>query len=358
MKRLSIKQKRRLIRLSLKREKRYKNRSAKHTSDNWILLPVPEQIGMHPKHVGLLTSLIERLYEKASGNSVRIRLDFSKTAKMYSDGTLYLLACLSDFHSRFTRCRLSMIPPTDTIVEQVLHQTGIAALLGRRKQFDSDKFHRSVRYWYTAHGNNVNLENAKDIFNSFEGSLTPELSRSIYKGVSEAMTNCAHHAYEGLNLEISCKKWWMFSREDKANGELQVVFCDLGIGIPKSLFRESEDVADDWLSRLKNFLAQHMAGGKADDDALKIKAAIEIGRTRTKLQHRGKGLKQMVSTLDEIGGGKAFVEIISGNGLFRHVTRNKKSVEKGLPLSHNKKTSVRGTMIHWSIPLPNHEDAS
>lgn len=56
--------------------------------------------------------------------------------------------------------------------------------------------------------------------------------------------------------------------------------------------------------------------------------------------------------------GKAFVEIISGNGLFRHVTRNKKSVEKGLPLSHNKKTSVRGTMIHWSIPLPNHEDAS
>ena len=132
----------------------------------------------------------------------------------------------------------------------------------------------------------------------------------------------------------------------------------MGIGIPKSLFRESEDVADDWLSRLKNFLAQHMAGGKADDDALKIKAAIEIGRTRTKLQHRGKGLKQMVSTLDEIGGGKAFVEIISGNGLFRHVTRNKKSVEKGLPLSHNKKTSVRGTMIHWSIPLPNHEDAS
>lgn len=75
------------------------------------------------------------------------------------------------------------------------------------------------------------------------------------------------------------------------------------------------------------------------------------------LQDSLEKIKPLQQSIDE-SGGKAFVEIISGNGLFRHVTRNKKSVEKGLPLSHNKKTSVRGTMIHWSIPLPNHEDAS
>lgn len=147
----------------------------------------------------------------------------------------------------------------------------------------------------------------------------------------------------------------MFSREDATSGKLQVVFCDLGIGIPKSLFRESDQVSDGWLDRLRNWIARHVEGGKADDDALKIRAAIEIGRTRTKLQHRGKGLKQMVSTLDQIGDGDATVEIISGNGIYRHRSRNKKVVEKALPLSDNRKTAIRGTLIHWSVPLPKRE---
>ena len=258
-----------------------------------------------------------------------------------------------DLAARFPNCRFSMVMPSETRVEQVLYQVGIAALLGRRKHFDSASFHHSVRHWYVAHGHDVNLENAENIFNSFEGRLTPELSRSIYAGVSEAMTNCAHHAYE--DLSSPCRKWWMFSREDATSGKLQVVFCDLGIGIPKSLFRESDQVSDGWLDRLRNWIANHVEGGKADDDALKIKAAIEIGRTRTKLQHRGKGLKQMVSTLDQIGDGDASVEIISGNGMYRHRSRNKKVVENAFPLSHNRKTAIRGTLINWSVPLPKRE---
>lgn len=353
MKRLGIKGRLRLMRLSAYQLKRRKNRTGRRSAADWLSLYVPEHVGLHPKYAGLLTELIRRLYELAENGTLRLRLDFSKTEKMYSDGTLYLTACLNDLVERFPNCRFSMRMPSETRVEQVLYQVGIAKFLGRRKSVDSSTFHHSVRHWYVAHGHDVNLENAENIFNSFEGKLTPELSRSIYAGVSEAMTNCAHHAYEDLSLP--CRKWWMFSREDATSGKLQVVFCDLGIGIPKSLFRESDQVSDGWLDRLKKFLASHIALGRRNDDALKIEAAIKIGRTRTKLQHRGKGLKQMVSTLDQIGEGDALVEIISGNGMYRHCAKNKKVVEKALPLSDNRKTAIRGTLIHWSVPLPKRE---
>ena len=354
MKRLNPKQRLYLMRCAAYRIRRRKGRLKKQqAAADWLCLCVPEHVTLQPDYVKLLTEMVEKLYEKAAIENRRIRLDFSKTAKMYSDGTLYLTACLNDLAVRYPSCRFSMVAPSDAVVEQVLYQVGIAALLGRRRRFDSAKFHKSVRHWHVAHGNDVNLENAKNIFDSFEGRLTPVLSRSIYAGVSEAMTNCAHHAYEGQDITSSCRKWWMFSREDADSGQLQVVFCDLGIGIPKSLFRDSEQVAEGWPDTLKNWIAKHVAGGKADDDSLKIKAAIEIGKTRTKLQHRGKGLKQMVSTLDEIGSGDAFVEIISGGGLYRHHAKNRKAVEKAFPLSHNKKIAIRGTMIHWSVPLPN-----
>lgn len=356
MKRLNEKRRLYLMRCSRYQLKKRRNivKKQKRFID-WFILSVPERVGLHPKYVRLVAVLIERLYEKVENGCSRIRLDFSKTEKMYSDGTLYLTACLNDLVERFPNCHFSMVAPSETRVEQVLYQVGIAKLLGRMKSFDSSAFHHSVRHWHVAHGYDVNLENAENIFDSFQGRLTPELSRSIYAGVSEAMTNCMHHAYEGENLPDACRKWWMFSREDATSGRLQVVFCDLGIGIPKSLFRESDQVKKDWFDRLKKFLASHIALGRRNDDALKIEAAIEIGQTRTKLQHRGKGLKQMVSTLDQIGEGDALVEIISGNGMYRHCAENKKVVEKALPLSDNRKTAIRGTLIHWSVPLPKRE---
>lgn len=354
MKHLTIKQKKRLIRIAKYRLKRQKCHASKKSLGSFYLVSVPEYISFLPDHITILINFIEKLYFSARTYQ-RLRMDFSKTKKMYSDGTLYLLACLDNIRQTYPNMCLSMKLPVDPIVEQVLYQVGIASLMGRRKSFDSNTFHKTVRYWYAAHGENVNLSRAENIFNACNGTLTPELSKSVYAGVSEAMTNCVHHAYEGLDIPESGRKWWMFSREDDSTGRLQVVFCDLGIGIPRSLYRNSEKVAQGWWDNLKTWLAKQVEDGKAADDALKIKAAIEIGTTRTKLQHRGKGLKQMVSILDEMGRGEAFVEIISGNGRYTRRSKGEKAVEKAMPLSQNRDTAIRGTMIHWSIPLQNRE---
>lgn len=148
------------------------------------------------------------------------------------------------------------------------------------------------------------------------------------------------------------RKWWLFSREDK--GELHVVFCDLGIGIPRSLFREDEKVARDWMERLKSWLAERVTDWHQADDALKIKAAVEIGQTRTGLPHRGKGLKQMVGFLDAVGNNAAKVTIYSGSGVYRRMPKKGKQLEFLHALS-DKETTITGTMISWSIPLPDKE---
>lgn len=369
MKRLSTKHKQRLCRLMKYRQRQdfLKRRLALHAKQKRekygqiCCIPAPSCFALTMGKTSPLIHFIEKLECAAKSKKYgRIEIDFMPTQKMVSDGTLYFLANLETLRRRFSHLSFGMHLPSDAIVMQVLQQVGIARLLGRQKKFDKSSFHESVKDWHVASGKKVNAEDAADIFNSFEGKITPELQRSVYTGITEAMTNCHHHAYDGLNLPEDEQKWWLFSREVVKLGirELQVVFCDLGIGIPASLYRDSEQVDKSWWHRLADWFRQHNASEHKPDDALKIKAAIEIGATRTKMSHRGKGLKQMVGILDQLGNNKSQVEIFSGSGLYRHANKNGKAIELTLPLTKNKTQSIRGTLIYWSIPLSNKETAS
>lgn len=100
-------------------------------------------------------------------------------------------------------------------------------------------------------------------------------------------------------------------------------------------------------------MAQHIPVGQKPGDALKIKAAIEIGRSRTKLSNRGKGLQQMVGILDTLGNNAAKVTIYSGRGVYRRTPKNGNTPEFLYKLDDRRKQpGIRGTLIYWSIPLP------
>lgn len=362
MKRLSLKRKQRLCRLMKYRRRRdfLKRRiglQAKQKREKYgeiCCIPAPLCFSLPTRKSSPLVQFIEKLECAAqSGIYGRIEIDFTSTEKMVSDGTLYFLANLETLRRRFSHLSFGMRSPSDAIVMQVLQQVGIARLLGRQKKFDKSSFNASVKDWHVASGKKVNAADAANIFNSFDGKITPELQRSVYTGITEAMTNCHHHAYDGLNLPEDEQKWWLFSREVEKQGvrELQVVFCDLGIGIPASLYRQSEQVDKGWWHRLADWFRQNNASDHQPNDALKIRAAIEIGATRTKMTHRGKGLKQMVGILDQLGNNKSRVDIFSGSGLYRRINKKGEPIELTLPLTNDKTQSIRGTLIHWSIPL-------
>lgn len=335
--------------LSRERAKRRKN------GGSIKIIQAPIYFCLSAQHIKPLFNFIEQLKRVTQiAEIAHIRIDFSRTEKMISNGTLYFLAVLDSLKMRYPKKRFSMVRPSDPIVEQVLQQIGVNNLLNASNRLNPKDFHKTVRHWCVASGTNVDASNADNVFTQCSGILTPELCKSVYTGVTEAMTNCVHHAYDDFDIPREEQKWWLFSRE--YNNELQVIFCDLGMGIPRSLYRQTDKVDNSWWDNLKTFLQQYKLNGRSINDGLKIKAAIEIGQTRTRKENRGLGLKQMVSNLDDLSSNQSKVEIISGSGIYRRQSAKQANPEYVSFLSEQKNIMIQGTLIYWCIPLSSQQD--
>lgn len=154
----------------------------------------------------------------------------------------------------------------------------------------------------------------------------------IYDGLIEALKNSKHHAYTDPDqwFGVQPGTWFMTGSYDRDAKQLTAAVFDVGVGIPATLPRSGV-----W-EHLRPFLS---LGGHSDD-ANMIAAAMEYGRTRTKLEGRGKGLPIMMRLLDHHQG---YLRIVSGKGEAMYDSLTKK-IEK---TSHAE--SIGGTLIEWSI---------
>jgi len=289
-----------------------------------------------------LTAFLDRIRNVTIGQSREAFIDFSDTERLGPGGTLLFLAEID----RIKRARrgerlLSCNFPRNRIVEQVLQQVGILDILGRKARLVESRFGETVRHWRFATGNSVEGEKVEPFVGPLDGRLAASLTDGLYVGLTEAMTNCSQHAYEehrqdGIETTPDLRRWWMFSQEK--DGLLSVAFCDLGMGIPRSL-----DVSRQWdksvvasiLSRL-NFTSR--------TEANLIRAAMELRKTRTQLSHRGKGLPQILDVVREAASG--FLQIHSNRGMFHYNAASDKEILEDFP------QSIRGTLILWELPLP------
>jgi hypothetical protein len=227
------------------------------------------------------------------------------------------------------RCKRPRVPRID----QVLQQIGLYDRLGMTVDIVPDD--ETVMYWHPATGVLSDGETGGSLLEQYQGRLADGISKGLYDGIVEAMTNTLHHAYIGeigrtLKRGLG-NRWWMLSQE--RDGFLTVAICDLGIGIPRSLFR-SGTFSRSAISSLWQTL-------KLDrSDASAIKVALQLGKTRTGQPGRGKGLSEIVDAvrLSEDGG----VLILSNKGLFTSA--------KGKDYSSNASLSIRGTLIQWMVP--------
>jgi len=260
-----------------------------------------------------------------------IILDFSATEKLFPDGTLLFLAELRRM-MRHTKGRHSIrcVLPSNDKVCQVFEQIGLWNLLGVKSPAvpkDDDVVH-----WRFAHGHQVEGQRYEDVLSDFDGEIAPDIQESLFKGITEAMTNVINHAYllerqDGCGLEHE-KEWWMFSQ--LKDDLLIVVFCDLGAGIPRTLPLQRKEL---WAKLTRN--------GRASDSSA-IENAVKDSTSRTGLHHRGKGLNQIYSTATENPGSE--VAVFSNFGAFG---RSK----TGKVVRINYDGSIMGTLIHWNIPL-------
>ncbi|MDB0572207.1 hypothetical protein LBW59_15710 [Ralstonia solanacearum] len=283
----------------------------------------------------LLLGALAQLRDVVIRRRRKVVLDFARTQKMYSEGTLLFLAEVRRL-IRYSdgAANLSALVPANRKVAQVLEQIGFFRLLGVACPVQPED--DDVIYWRHAHGQSVDGAKYEDVLSEYDGQIAESLQKMLYKGVSEAMTNVVNHAYlaprkDGLAWETE-RDWWLFSQEK--DGVLSIVFCDLGAGIPGTLPARKPEL---WRRIV-------MQGRHRDGSA--IKYAVHDSVTRTRQSHRGKGLGQIVSVIKDLPG--AQVAIYSNAGaILRRPTGGTKVTEYA--------DSILGTLINWMIPLPSKE---
>jgi hypothetical protein len=109
---------------------------------------------------------------------------------------------------------------------------------------------------------------------------------------------------------------------------------DQGVGIPSTLPKNySMEMINSALSLLKIIQPQ---------DGEMIQAAMQIGRSRTRLVHRGKGLADLRGFVERAGSGS--LRILSGKGYYEYFADGREKVQ-------NMGASLGGTLIQWRVPL-------
>jgi len=302
----------------------------------FVRITAPERmnIGGNQDRAGT-TSFLSQIRKHSGKPDVGIHLDFANTLLMFPSGAVLLIAELDRAFGMGTKKnQIKISPPADNVVDEVLQQIGIYERLGISRPVKPQS--ENVIHWRAATG--VLSEGAKgnSIIEGHEGRLADGISKGLYSGIVEAMTNTIHHAYIGpiggrLKFGIG-KRWWMLSQE--RDGVLTIAICDLGIGISKSLPRSKtysfESVKKLWKTlRLDN------------SDKSAILVAIELGKTRTGQKGRGRGLAEIVEAVNLSAKGSVYIASNKGAASFNK-TKNS---------AFNHSRSIRGTLIHWQVPV-------
>lgn len=264
-------------------------------------------------------------------------LNFSETVRMTAPATLLLTAELDRIKrllgdDMWVKIKWS----DDPIVNQVLQQVGVAELCKQADDTPNEYlFDESVKHWRFATGVRMS-DVAGRALERFEGRITEKLQSGLWKGVSEALVNSVEHAYLepreiGQRFDDETR-WWMFSQE--RDGELTVVVCDLGIGIPRSLpIRWGMDQIRDVLIKF----------GIHKPDLAAVRGALTLGETRTGQENRGRGLPQIWQDLKDLGA-RGILILSNRASLFWNGRKQSES-------SHEFNDSIGGTMIAWTVPI-------
>jgi hypothetical protein len=261
-----------------------------------------------------------------------VGIDFLHSRAARSDGMLLFYAELyALLHEQPVRRKIFVRESRNRKLNGVLKQVGLFQLCGHRCKVTP--YGADVVTWRSATGVDVEGERYDHILGEYDGQLTESLRNGLYDGMVEAMTNCVHHAYlkprfsefENRSRE---KRWWMFSTE--RDGLLSMVFCDLGCGIPRTL-----------VTRQPNLWQRLTSLGRDVADELAIKEAIEESRSRTNLEHRGKGLSQLVTAAQESVAGEML--LYSNGGAYWQRGSTVTSIAY--------KESISATLVSWTVGL-------
>ncbi len=308
-------------------------------------IPLPPKFSLDGYH-GEVMAFITRFRELAIRDKQWVYADFRTLREVGPAGAL-LLAAELDRWRRLRDFRMHVVKSKswDQNVCRLFDEMGLFDLLdvdnppsfGQSDEADI-KFVR-FRSDNTALG-----DKAKQLRSAIESIAGPVPEASnLYRALTEAMSNVSNHAYpEGESYEIPIlkKQWWMAGSYSQPDRRLTIMFYDQGVGIPVTLPRKhTREKINGILDKL----------GLKDDDGARIRAAMELHRSRTDLDNRGYGLFRDIRNYTKlVDDGR--MRILSGTGeyIFRPQETDRKQREQ--IISHP--IDIGGTLIQWEVCLP------
>ncbi|WP_395026284.1 hypothetical protein [Comamonas odontotermitis] len=268
----------------------------------------------------------------------RIRLLFQQLRSISSEALIYLLGQIHLLQEKHGKQNLTGCYPKSRKIEHLLNESGFFGLLNIKKRKVAGKKTGSTRFITYKTGNKLQCEDIPKIRNELFGDdfeMPSHVKKEVYRALSEAMANVGEHAY--ANKAVSAKslhgRWWIGASMSLRKNIFSLTFYDAGVGIPKTLPRRyNMELIRQALSVLPLI---------DPDDGAMIHAAVELGRTRTGKENRGKGLLDLHRLIDKINDGK--LTIISRQGWYKY-----------RPLRHQSGPMtgfLEGTLISWELPL-------
>lgn len=296
-----------------------------------LCAPVEVSIWKHDHRSQLIKMLTLTRQYLVDGH--RVSLDFSRTQRAYSVGTILLYAELHRL-SRLFANKIKIVPPVNGRTNQAFKQIGLYKTLNQKVDIEIN--HDTVVHWRSVHGFTNNAEAIGHALTEYSNCLEQKDIKILFGGTTEAMINSEEHAYiqkraDKLDGQSTYKDWWMFSQLKE--GKLTVVMCDLGAGIPNTFPIKHKDR----FQKLKAIISH-------PKDSQIILEAVGYGQSRTGKEYRGKGLPQIIDSIQKIGK-NSIVMIDSNRGrvLYKH------GQEKPVDINYN--DSIMGTIISWEAPI-------
>lgn len=225
-------------------------------------------------------------------------------------------------------------------VRTYFHQAGLFELLGIAPQIteceESAEALQAVRF---VRGRSVRGEIGARLRDRVEALCGQRIGprTTVYEAISEAIAN-TRHAYPrnmGIWPTKATGQWWAAGTWNSETNVVSLQLYDQGVGIPATLPR-----SEHWSDIFARFGGDKLHPERSADRL--ITAALEVGRTSTGEQGRGKGLAEMTAWIDKLGNG--FLRIMSGRGT---VSYSAGGVVSGV----TRKVPFFGTLIEWEIEL-------
>ena len=313
-----------------------------------ISLPVQMNFSTHYEVTAATILAIRSLtdHRRTSFGGRRLaRVEFRNLTRISTSAALVLTAELSKWESLIRRSlRPELAEWNDNILQQ-FHELGFFSLFEQSPMWlrapagVSNANLRLVRY---IRGRCGEVEKARELKKGIHQLVGEDIAKWTFLrcGLDEAVTNVTHHAYPEVGgLEETDKPWYMTGSFNNESRQLKIVFYDQGIGIPQSL-----PASKIWETVLTALSVYEPIDRRRD--ATMIKAAVEMDRSSTGDEDRGKGLQDLLEFVKQRNDG--YLSILSSKGLYKYTMKD------GVPSvkSEHFKFPIAGTLIIWSVHLP------